>query len=105
MVILNTFLHFVSGKFGAAKHSLFWFDDATMDWSCDLSDRKFILLFKRFIGYKYYSFVFLLGFVDPLKVIMKYDFVLMDEPITQIIICSCIFSISDLIYNEFFITQ
>ena len=27
-------------SFGAAKHSLFWFDDATMDWSGDLSDRN-----------------------------------------------------------------
>ena len=49
----------VASSFGAAKHSLFWFDDATMDWSGDLSDRNLFFCLKDFIGYKNHSFLFL----------------------------------------------
>ena len=84
MLILNTFVLRLWQVFGGAKHSLFWFDDATMDWSGDLSDRNLFFCLKDFIGYKNYSSLFHKDLLNPLMDIVKYDLNLMQRPINPI---------------------
>ena len=53
-------------SFGAAKHSLFWFDDATMDWSGDLSDRNLFFCLKILLDIKIIHFFSFQDFFNPL---------------------------------------